>query len=177
MPIIKCVECGHDVSTFSSCCPNCGCPISVLISQTSTCQNKRYDVVLSGVGAKRIETVGFVREVGSLDLKAACALVDNLPSTIIHGVSLSIANAASEKLCAIGCNANVVESQNTEAETDEEVITESHLFTKDRPVRCPRCGSRSITTGSRGFSLVSGFIGSNKTTNRCGKCGYAWQPK
>lgn len=43
-------------------------------------------------------------------------------------------------------------------------------------VRCPKCGSTQITTGQRGYSLFSGFLGSNKTVNRCAKCGYSWKP-
>lgn len=43
-------------------------------------------------------------------------------------------------------------------------------------VRCPRCGSTQITTGQRGYSLFSGFLGSNKTVNRCANCGYSWKP-
>jgi predicted nucleic-acid-binding Zn-ribbon protein len=42
---------------------------------------------------------------------------------------------------------------------------------------CPKCGSTAITTGARGFTLMTGFIGSNKTVNRCGKCGHTWTPK
>ena len=42
---------------------------------------------------------------------------------------------------------------------------------------CPRCGSTSITTGQRGFSIITGFIGSNKTVNRCANCGNTWTPK
>ena len=45
------------------------------------------------------------------------------------------------------------------------------------PVRCPKCHSTQITTGQRGYSLAWGFIGANKTTNRCANCGYSWQPK
>lgn len=44
-------------------------------------------------------------------------------------------------------------------------------------IRCPKCGSTSITTGARGYSLLMGFIGSGKTVNRCGKCGNKWEPK
>lgn len=44
-------------------------------------------------------------------------------------------------------------------------------------VRCPKCGSTQITTGQRGYSLITGFLGSNKTVNRCAKCGYKWEPK
>lgn len=44
-------------------------------------------------------------------------------------------------------------------------------------VRCPKCNSTQITTGSRGYSLAWGFIGAGKTVNRCAKCGYKWEPK
>lgn len=47
----------------------------------------------------------------------------------------------------------------------------------DAPVRCPKCGSTSISTGSRGYSLAFGFIGANKTVNRCAKCGHRWEPR
>ena len=43
-------------------------------------------------------------------------------------------------------------------------------------VRCPKCGSTQITTGQRGYSFFSGFLGSNKTVNRCANCGYSWKP-
>lgn len=43
--------------------------------------------------------------------------------------------------------------------------------------KCPKCGSKSITTGQKGYGLVMGFLGSNKTVNRCGSCGHTWQPK
>lgn len=42
--------------------------------------------------------------------------------------------------------------------------------------KCPKCGSKSITTGQKGFGLIMGFVGSNKTVNRCGSCGHIWQP-
>lgn len=43
--------------------------------------------------------------------------------------------------------------------------------------RCPKCGSTSISTGQRGYNIISGFLGSNKTINRCSNCGYKWEPK
>ena len=44
-------------------------------------------------------------------------------------------------------------------------------------VKCPRCQSTQITTGSRGFSLLTGFVGASKTINRCARCGYTWKPR
>ena len=50
-------------------------------------------------------------------------------------------------------------------------------YSKPKPkVCCPKCGSTSITAGQRGFSLLTGFIGSGKTVNRCSNCGYKWKP-
>lgn len=44
-------------------------------------------------------------------------------------------------------------------------------------LKCPKCGSTAISTGARGFSIVTGFLGSGQTANRCGNCGYKWKPK
>ena len=50
-------------------------------------------------------------------------------------------------------------------------------YNKPKPkVCCPRCGSESIATGQRGYSLLTGFLGSGKTVNRCANCGYKWNP-
>lgn len=47
---------------------------------------------------------------------------------------------------------------------------------KKNQICCPRCGSTQITTGQRGYSFLTGFLGSNKTVNRCANCGYSWKP-
>ena len=41
---------------------------------------------------------------------------------------------------------------------------------------CPKCNSTSITAGQRGYKLMTGFLGSNKTVNRCANCGHSWSP-
>lgn len=43
-------------------------------------------------------------------------------------------------------------------------------------VRCPKCGSYSVATTNRGYSLLTGFIGSGSPRNVCQKCGYKWKP-
>lgn len=44
-------------------------------------------------------------------------------------------------------------------------------------IRCPKCGFTGTTTGSRGYNIVTGFIGSGNTVNRCGNCGHKWTPR
>ena len=45
MALIKCSECGHEVSDRASACPNCGCPIgNVGIIQERTQEKERLDL-------------------------------------------------------------------------------------------------------------------------------------
>lgn len=43
-------------------------------------------------------------------------------------------------------------------------------------VHCPRCGSTQVGVVNRGYSLLSGFIGSGSARNVCQNCGYKWKP-
>lgn len=43
-------------------------------------------------------------------------------------------------------------------------------------VHCPKCGSTQIGVTNRGYSLLSGFIGSGSARNVCQNCGYKWKP-
>lgn len=43
-------------------------------------------------------------------------------------------------------------------------------------VTCPKCGSTDISSGTRGFSMFTGFVGSGSPRNVCQKCGYKWKP-
>ena len=48
-------------------------------------------------------------------------------------------------------------------------------FKKRNQPHCPKCGSTSIATTNRGFSVVTGFIGSGSPRNVCQKCVYKWK--
>lgn len=41
---------------------------------------------------------------------------------------------------------------------------------------CPKCGSSNITEGTKGFSLITGFIGSGNFRYVCKNCGNKWKP-
>ena len=43
-------------------------------------------------------------------------------------------------------------------------------------VKCPKCGSTSVQATTRGFSIVTGFVGSGSPRNVCQKCGHKWKP-
>ena len=65
-------------------------------------EQTEFDVVLTDIGAKKINVIKAVRELTSLGLKEAKEVVDSAPSTILHGVSKDSAAEAKEQLEAEG---------------------------------------------------------------------------
>lgn len=179
MPIIKCSECGHDVSTYAEQCQNCGCPMNVILSSQELVSNPNlYSVeLLSIMKGQRMKVLRFLKESRSLEFDEAAAIADNLPQLITIGVQHNIAQVIVDKLTSLGCECSILKYEDSDRQkTDVAKIESSNLFQMDKPLRCPACGSNQIVTTSRGYSLIWGFAGSNKTVNRCGKCGHTWKP-
>lgn len=45
---------------------------------------------------------------------------------------------------------------------------------KNQP-KCPTCSSTSLATVNRGYSFLTGFLGSGKPMNVCQSCGHKWK--
>lgn len=54
-------------------------------------------------------------------------------------------------------------------------LKQQRIGNKDE-IKCPKCGSTSISVGQRGYSLLTGFIGSGSPRNICQNCGFKWKP-
>ena len=65
-------------------------------------EKTEFDVVLEGVGDKKIQVIKVVREVTSLGLKEAKEVVDGAPSTVKEGVSKDEADEIKSKLEDVG---------------------------------------------------------------------------
>jgi large subunit ribosomal protein L7/L12 len=66
-----------------------------------------FDVVLTSAGEKKIQVIKEVRSLTSLGLKEAKELVDNAPKPVLEGVDKEQADAAKEKLEAVGASVEV----------------------------------------------------------------------
>ncbi len=63
------------------------------------------------------------------------------------------------------------------AKEQEKQIEQSKKQESSEPkLNCPKCGSTNIQLTNRGFSLMTGFIGSGSPRNVCQKCGFKWKP-
>ena len=70
-------------------------------------EKTEFDVVLTEVGSQKIQVIKVVRELTGLGLKEAKAAVDGAPGPIKEGVAKEDAEAAIEKLEAVGAKAEV----------------------------------------------------------------------
>jgi len=65
-------------------------------------EKTEFDVVLKEFGTKKVQVIKAVRQLTSLGLKEAKAVVDNAPSTILEAVAKEAAEDAKTKLEAEG---------------------------------------------------------------------------
>lgn len=155
MALIKCPECGKEISDKAVQCIHCGFPLD---------QNNDICVI-----------DGVAHDLALIKEKLLSANRNN--SDMINQISEELAyKVGSISIYAGRELANII------LETGEipKTYDGSHLTLKsnrDSKICCPKCGSTQITTGARGYSIVSGFWGSNKTVNRCAKCGHTWKPR
>jgi large subunit ribosomal protein L7/L12 len=70
-------------------------------------EQTEFDVILAGIGDKKIQVIKAVREVTSLGLKEAKDLVDNAPKPVKEGISKEEAEAIKSKLEEQGATVEV----------------------------------------------------------------------
>ena len=163
MALIKCPECGEKISTTVTHCIHCGFSIEEIVNKNDLCimDNRVFDLSKykecllgkSCIDPKERESISYdlFNDVGCISIYGARKIVDIILET---------------KEVPKEFDANYMCAPNQSA-----TITESIQ------VRCPKCSSTQITTGSRGYSLAWGFIGAGKTVNRCARCGHKWEPR
>jgi large subunit ribosomal protein L7/L12 len=70
-------------------------------------EKTEFDVMLTEVGAKKIQVIKVVRQLTNLGLKESKELVDGAPSTVLQAVSKEVAEDAKTKLEAEGATAQL----------------------------------------------------------------------
>jgi len=70
-------------------------------------EQTEFDVVLTGIGEKKVSVIKAVREITGLGLKEAKGLVDGTPSAIKEGASKDDAEEAKKKLEEAGATAEL----------------------------------------------------------------------
>jgi large subunit ribosomal protein L7/L12 len=82
-------------------------PGAAAAAQEEEEEKTEFDVVLSEVGAKKIQVIKVVRQLTNLGLKESKELVDGAPSTVLQAVSKEAAEDAKTKLEGEGATVQV----------------------------------------------------------------------
>ncbi len=172
MALISCPECNEQISDKAVSCPHCGFPI-----QPISMDNLKYDIELVTIGNNddKIRTIRFLRETKGLSLAEAVNFVDTVPQIIFTNLTKETAEKTIETLRSFNNSVRLKQTSSTLTKSNDSDL-KTYFEEKTRPLTCPICNSTNIVVGQKGFSFWTGFIGSNKTVNRCGNCGHTWKP-
>lgn len=181
MALIKCPECGKEVSNRAQVCIHCGYPLEELFSQ------ENGEVKTSELNCEwRCPLCGYNHKgTTAPDICTICKCpgtkfnkVDkNGNAPVIHTLSPLL-----EWECGV-CKYKY-KGQNPPIECPICKATNNKFSivvkTNDDKVSkipsCPKCGSTSIATVNRGYSIIWGFLGSGTPMNVCQACGYKFKP-
>jgi hypothetical protein len=152
--LIKCPECGKEISDKAPQCIHCGFPLSNINTNKNISENHclinetLYDLSSIININDRDSAINKIISITGISKWNA----NNLYSIITkNGIPKTYTVINFDKPKQINHNDNVIPT-------------------------CPRCKSTSIKTVNRGFSLLTGFIGSGKPMNVCQMCGYKFKP-
>ena len=136
MAIIKCPECGKEISDDATVCIHCGYPIQ---KQTENSTTKYYSVILQDCGLNKLAVIKYIRELTNLSLSEGKDLAEKTPSVLVQNVSLNEANdvkAELDKLSAFSMIKEYSEKQddvtkaNDSTETYHQTTTTSQSTNK-----------------------------------------------
>ena len=185
MALIHCPECGEEISSFADVCIHCGFPIG------RQKQEREFDddnICL--IDGKEFDLSEFKEYI--IDLSNTIGYVsdeekEKLTNTL-HEYCDHVSKEFVRRLIQIMIDTKAVPQKHEsfsyrkglqwEEERKQNAAIRKHREEETRHLlHCPKCNSTNISTGSRGYSMMWGFIGSGKTVNRCGSCGHKWEPR
>lgn len=196
MALIKCPECGGQVSDKASACIHCGCPLS---SNIVNAVSKKFYVDVDGHSYDMTELKEMYQAYSSEDQE----LIYQYCKSTFKKYPTSYNYQALKDCGYRGLDLIQYVKENLKWPDVKAYLTykfiakcykknfDSFSFKTDkykpeeynRPqptsnsnvVRCPRCGSTSVTTEEQGYGLF-GWIGASQKKNLCQKCGHKWWP-
>ena len=172
MALIKCPECGKQISDKASACIHCGYPIQTeqVVSPPISNSKKVAIPSFSEFSQQKIPAIKVVREVLNMGLAEAKEFVEQTTPYVVvkDGLTQNQANLIAQKFQAINVDARIYDS--------EASVSCASPAKDTNIICCPQCGSTEYHAGARGFSIVTGFIGSGKTVLTCLRCGHRWKP-
>lgn len=176
--LIKCPECGREISDKAQACIHCGYPITN--NPKVVIEDNLYIVKLQRINDKyKAKTAQKIREITGLGLKEAVELINNIPSVIIKGLSYEKCKEIQEVFNACGAVTEIIEdNESTTSNTSLDSYNIPNLkkdIIVQPQVHCPYCNStdvRKISSTKKAASIIGFGILSNKIGKQwhCNSC-------
>jgi large subunit ribosomal protein L7/L12 len=107
--LVKALEVKFGVSAAAPVAVGAGPAVSAVGTEAPVVEEEKteFDLILKGVGDQKIQVIKVVRELTSLGLREAKDVVEKAPSELLKAVTKEQAQAAKEKLEAVGAVAEI----------------------------------------------------------------------
>ena len=114
MALIKCPECGKEISDKSKCCIHCGFPMDELKQQSISTENtecdiytappitEKYKVILTDAGINKTRIIEELEDLCNYSSIQATKIINSLPQVIIETISYDTAKHIKDVLSEIG---------------------------------------------------------------------------
>lgn len=188
MSLVFCPECNKQISEHAENCQNCGFPIKKFIEDNNftdftkaficpkCAKSYKHDDIPIQFKCEYCNSILVQTDMGRRELRSIGTLKINEEKFNNKTVELA------KKFGDNQFDENVYNDRlkKLHQEVEKSIREADDYFAKksqqQNAPKCPKCGSTAITAGQKGYSLLTGFLGSNKTVNRCANCGHTWRP-
>lgn len=145
MALIKCPECGKEISDKSLNCIHCGFPLETQILPTEENQDNRiYKIILFSC-VDTIATIKLIREIKGISLAESKEYLDHMPVILLENLSKNKAEEVKSKFDSIGANAMAVwMDENNNVEVNKKIVQNPNDNEKRLAIYDILCGHESM---------------------------------
>lgn len=187
MSLVICPECSKEISQYTTKCSNCGFPLNIFmkdnnitdLSKTLICPKCADSFYWDDIALPlKCEYCNTLLKQTNINIKDWFAFSCNATDEEFNNKSVELAKKFGNNQFDENVYSKRLKELHQKVEKSKQKANEyfERKSTTENLPKCPKCGSTAITAGQRGYSLLSGFLGSNKTVNRCANCGHTWKP-
>ena len=197
--LIKCPECGKEISDKAVYCPRCGCPIDVcgdgvkaIDEDCIVYQGNRINLlnIVYIYGMSKNGAINFLNRQYSLPIETATQIMNRYYDKILEDGDSEIAKKILKQVDQYNKPIKDKTTIENKGYFKEAWHTLVKIGTKDSTVHCPKCGSTSLSYQNKRLSLgraiagdaiagapgaVMGALSSKKGYAVCLNCGKKWK--
>lgn len=172
MALIKCTECGKDISDKAAACPHCGCPLEEILKTFNSQESK---IEAGCLVDEKKDTCTYKGKI--YNFQGVQEIIDTYHGDIKRDCFNAICEYLSENFdfdtIDVILLAQVIQFNNNQIPNDfDEALEAFRAHNRSKRPKCPTCGSQNLQKLKHWEkSWLSGTL---DKTFKCKNCGYTW---